>query len=149
MTRKAHLRALTALLVTIMAAPVTAAAKDLCIDLDTPDVTIVLKGFSLPGKAKCKPVAGWIPGRAFKDLVSGSACRFSDASMVWFTLQSTPVHLQAGFGYSENYTVTLDAVSLTGTSSWRKLVHGTPPVTAAAEGGASASTCVPKNVPFP
>src|SRR5262245_24646508 len=90
--RKPRLRTFLVLLSAVLAVPVIAHAKDLCVTLEDflPATTIVLKGFSLPGNGKCKPVGGWIPSRTFKDLVTGTACRFSDGSQVWITLQSTP-----------------------------------------------------------
>ena len=148
-TRKPRLGTLLVLLSAILTVPVAADAKDLCVTLESPATTIVLKGFSLPGRGKCKPVGGWMPDRTLKDLVTGLACRFSDGSQVWITLQSTPTHIESGFGYTESYVLLLSTDTLDGTASFHILTHATPPTTGAGSSTATGDTCDPQNVPFP
>ena len=59
-----------------------AQAKDLCIVTSVYGGTLVGPGFTIPGKGKCKPFAGFISNEPF----SGAVCTSSDATLVHFTL---------------------------------------------------------------
>jgi hypothetical protein len=57
-------------------APGIARAKDLCVTIYGYPAPFVLRSFSLPGKGKCKPLAGSLGGSA----ISGTACTSSDGT---------------------------------------------------------------------
>lgn len=148
-------RSLAALFGAVLAAaaPAAAGGKDLCIDLpvlEDPGETVVLKGFQLPGKGKCKPVAGWFPERVHKDLVSGTACRFTDGSEVRIAFKAFPVHTESGFNYEDSFVITLLTDSLTGFWSQRTLTYAAPPLAQASSSfHATGRACMPAKVPFP
>src|SRR5262249_49008765 len=106
-----------------------AAADDLCIDASNGTAPtfrtplIILRGFSLPGKNKCKQAQGVLYGIA--SAVSGSACASSDGSHVTLSLVASTLAEKTGptdlLGASTIYGVRIYPSTLSGGVIWDSL----------------------------
>ena len=72
-------------------APAVVAAKDLCIqnNIFGGGAPIVGKGFTLPGKGKCKPFVGFIGSSG----ATGSACTSTSGNVTHFTIYDNAVEV--------------------------------------------------------
>lgn len=66
----------------LASAPGIAQAKDLCVTISGYNVPFVFKGFAVPGKGKCKPLAGFLGA----SVISGTACTSTDGTIGHFML---------------------------------------------------------------
>lgn len=116
----------------VVAVASTAAAQDLCIDgtsgnaLSLVNPFIILRGFTLPGKNKCKQAQGVLLG--FESAVSGSACASSDGAHVTFSLTASTVYEKTGptdfSGSSTIYGIRLSPRTLLGGVTFSNLNGG-------------------------
>ena len=89
-----------------------AAAADFCLGFGSYPAFIVLKNFSIPGKGKCKPVAGY--ERDDHAQLSGTVCTLSDNSAFRVSYNGVSVFSSAGSHYMTSGFFALNRVSLSG-----------------------------------
>jgi hypothetical protein len=131
------------LALSLLGSAVVARAGDFCILVSPPDTTkYVGKGFSVPGKGKCKSWNGmYLPSFAAVSISTGTACTSSDGTMLRINLVTSRV------GVAFNDYIQLPLPDLTNGTLWEVVPQfGNGPITIS---GISAAKCSPEDNPIP
>jgi hypothetical protein len=121
----------------------TASAADFCITVSPPDTThYVGRGFTVPGKGKCKAWNGvFLPSFANVSVTTGTGCRSSDGT----TLRLHLVSMRETVAFNDY--IVLPLPSLTGGTLDEVVAQFGSSVTHI--DGISAAKCNPKDNPIP